>query len=69
MTRYGGRDIVYSGGLPVTYNGASLKWTRCGLLASYGSTHFEYGADGLRTRKRKGAAATEYTYVGGEILC
>ena len=69
LTRYGGRDIVYSGGLPVTYNGASLKWTRCGLLASYGSTHFEYGADGLRTRKRKGAAATEYTYVGGEILC
>ena len=65
LTSFNGQSIIYDEiGNPTTYKGNNLAWTHVRRLASYGANTFEYGADGIRTKKND----ITYALDGNKIL-
>lgn len=65
LTSFNGQTCAYDVlGNPTTYRGNALTWTQVRRLKKYGTNTFEYGADGIRTKKN----SITYTLDGNKIL-
>ena len=65
LTAFNGEACEYDAlGNPTTYRGNALTWSHVRRLKKYGTNTFEYGADGIRTKKN----SITYTLAGNKIL-
>ena len=65
LTSFNDQSIISDAiGNPTTYKGNNLTWTHVRRLARYGANTFEYGADGIRTKKN----GISYILDGTKIL-
>ena len=73
MTEYDGKAITYDdNGNPLTYDGYTYSWQKgrqlAGISGSGLTAAYEYGYNGLRTKKTVNSVETEYTYAGDLLM-